>query len=86
MANLTERNMKYRIYSGTFSRVQIFAESPVESPADIFGVFNFLARLTWDHAQSFVEPRAHTCPGTFTRGTGASTCVWRFVLQLWTKN
>ena len=37
----------------------------MEPAAEIFA-FNFRARLTWDHAQIFVEPRAHTCLGTFT--------------------
>ena len=62
-------------YSGKFSWVQIFAESPVEPPAEILAFFFLRAHLTWDHAQIFVEPRAHTCPGTFTPpagGAGAS--------------
>ena len=42
--------------------MQIFAESPVELPAEMFRVFNFRARLTWDHAQIFVEPRACALP------------------------
>ena len=50
------------LYSGKFSRVHIFVNSPVELPAEIFAFFNFHTCLTWDHTQILVEPYTRTPP------------------------